>query len=273
MKLSMYTCHAHDMFPHDFSAGLRHYRDLGVTGGVFLQFELKATPFETYCDLLEDAGLSLDGFVSTCNIAAFDDATREAEFETLSAQVDLAKKRGIPLVMIAPHVTEAKNDEELHLMREYMISSYNRIIESAGSVKIAIENYSLPTRADSKLSDLRYIFDRVPNLGFVLDTGNFHCVHEDARTAYEVLGDRMVQIHCKDWIYDENGWLNREGLPTINGVTLGEGFIPLSEILSRASLDHPDIPMILEDNSNNLTREGLDRSVEFLKQFVGGGDK
>ena len=270
MKLSMYTCHAHAMFPNDFPAGLRHYRDLGVTGGVFLQFELKTTPFEPYCDHLEEAGFSLDGFVSTCNVASFDDAIRASEFEKLALQVDLAKKRGIPLVMIAPAVLDAANEEELLLMREHMVSSYNRIIESAGNVRIAIENYSLATRADSKISDLRYIFDRVPKLGFVLDTGNFHCVHEDARDAYEVLGDRLVQIHCKDWIYDENGWLNREGLPTINGTTLGEGFIPLAEILTRASLDHPDITMILEDNSNNLTRAGLDRSVEFLKQFTGG---
>lgn len=261
------------MIPPDFSLALRHYHNLGVTGGVFLQSELKEIPFDRYCDYLQEAELDLDGFVSTCNIASFDEAVRSQQFDLLKKQIDQAANRALPLVMIAPAVEAAKNAEELHQMREHMVSAYNRIIEYArgSNIRITVENYSLPTRADSRISDLRYLFDQVPELGFVLDTGNFHCVHEDARQAYEILGDRIVQIHCKDWIYDEGGWLKRDGLPMINGVTLGEGFIPLFEILERAAREKPEITMVLEDNSNNLTREGLDRSVEFLKQFTKGG--
>lgn len=274
MKLSMYTCHARDVFPPDFAAALRRYRDLGVQGGVFLQSELKKIPFHRYCDYLEDAGLSLDGFVSQCNVASFDENTRIDQMALLKGQIDHAAKRGMPLVMIAPAVEEAATTEERLIMREHMVESYNAIIDYArgSGIRITVENFSLPTRADSFTEDLRYLFDNVPELGFVLDTGNFYCVHEDVLDAYEKLGDRLVQIHCKDWIHDENGWLKREGLPMINGVTLGEGLMPLAQVLERAKVDHPDVVMMLEDNSNNLTLEGLDRSVEFLKQFMEGGN-
>lgn len=268
MKLSFYSTHVLDLnFPSPQEA-LKFATDRGVAGAVFLENELARRPFHEYCDLLDAAGLQKDGFVSLQNVAAVDAVEKNAAMDAVKHQVDSLEARGIPLLMIAPRVTLAKNRAELLSMRSRMAEAYTQIIEYArgSGITLAIENYSLTTRADSRISDLRWLFDQVPDLRFVLDTGNFYCVREDVLSAYDQLSDKLVQVHCKDWRIDEYGYMMRELLPRFNGCPLGEGVIPLTELLDRIARDMPDCNIMYEDNSDCLTPDWVDRSLAFLRK-------
>ena len=181
--------------------------------------------------------------------------------------IDSMSKLGFSMIMLAPDVVPANNDDELKKMQERLLNGFVNIVEYAkdSGIKVTIENQSTLSRADSKMSDIRDILNCVPELGFVLDTGNFFCIKEDVSEAYNLLSDRIVHVHAKDWQYDENGFYEREGLPRFKGVALGSGMIPLSRIFSKLREDGYKGKINLEVNSPEITLDVLDISAEFLR--------
>lgn len=269
MNLSMYTAYANSKVFPSFSDGLRHFYGKGVRYGAFLDAELSQIPFHRYCDYLEDAGLQLDAFISTLDVVSFNEEKRKDNMSRLKEQIDLMEKRGIPILMIAPSVTAAKSEADRLWMRELMVESYSAAIDYAADsgVQVAVENFSLLTRSDSRMEDLRYLFDCVPKLGFVIDSGNFFCIGEDVLAAYELLRDRIIHAHFKDWAWDPFGDVVRENMPRFTGVALGQGVLPLRELAQRLRQDKPELNVVLEINGK-LTKQCLDDSVDFLTEVL-----
>ncbi len=266
MNVSMYTGYA---FRHDLGApveALRHFYDKGVRYGDMIDNEFTARPMDVYAGYLTEAGLGLSAVVSMLDIANFDASTREANMANVKAEIDLMHKLGIPRLMPAPSVKDARSLDEFERMRELMIEGFSELVDYAkgSGIHVMIENQSSHVRADSKIADLRVILDAVPGLGFVLDSGNFYCVGEDVLEAYEKLGDRMTHMHCKDWHPDPFGPYVRENLPRINGTAIGDGVLPLRELFARLRADDSQVNVVLEINSSRTNLEMLDRSAEFL---------
>lgn len=114
--------------------------------------------------------------------------------------------------------------------------------------------------------DIRKILDAVSALGYVLDAGNFFCVGENVLTAYELLKDRLVHAHFKDWKWDLFGCEIRENMPRFNGTTLGEGLLPLYELAQLMKKDGYDGSVVLEFNACRITEKMLDDSAKFLQE-------
>ena len=269
MNISMYTTYANSRAFPSFSDGLRHFYEKGVRYGAFLDVELQQIPFHRYCDYLEDAGLQLDAFISTLDVVSFNEEKRKDNMARLKEQMDLMEKRKIPILMIAPSVTAAKSEEERLRMRDAMVESYSAAIDYAegSGIQVAVENFSLLTRSDSRMEDLRYLFDCVPKLGFVLDSGNFFCIGEDVLQAYELLSDRIIHAHFKDWGWDPYGEVVRENMPRFTGTALGQGVLPLRELAQRLRQDKPELNVVLEINGK-LSKQCLDDSVDFLAEVL-----
>ena len=136
-------------------------------------------------------------------------------------------------------------------------------------MSVTIENQSLPSRPDSRISDIRYILDNLPELRLVLASGNFFCVGEDVIEAYTALSDRMIHAHVKDWRFSPTGAMSRENIPRFEGCAIGDGILPLAELFDKLRADKYDGNLVLEVNACDITREVLDRSCDYLVKQIG----
>jgi len=267
MEISMYTVYA---LKQNFSSpveALSHFYKKGVRYADIVDDELDEYPLDLYCKYLDEVGIKPNALVSMLDIASSDINLRNENLSKVKKYIDQMNKLGFSIIMLAPDVVPAKNENELQKMQERLLNGFINITEYArnSGIKVTIENQSLLTRADSKMSDIYDIMNCIPELGFVFDTGNFFCIKEDVMDAYDLLSDRIVHIHAKDWKYDINGFYQREGLPRFSGTALGTGIIPLKEIITRLKGDGYEGKINLEVNSPGIDLETLDISADFLR--------
>lgn len=270
MELSMYTVYA---LKQNFSSpveALSHFYKKGIRYADIVDQELEKYPMELYCQYVNEAGLKPNSLVSMLDIASADESVREKNLSAVKGYIDKMEKLGFSILMTAPDVVPAKDEDELKRMQERMLKGFLCLAEYAkgSGIRITIENQSTLTRADSRMQDVSDILNCVPELGFVLDTGNFFCVREDVMEAYNLLSDRIVHVHAKDWNYDINGSYEREGLPRFSGIAIGEGILPLKEVFSRLKADGYDGKVNLEVNMPEISLETLDRSADFLRSEI-----
>lgn len=142
------------------------------------------------------------------------------------------------------------------------------------NVKIAIENHG-----DLFLEDLMYLMDLSDNLGICYDSGNFAITGENPLEAVGLLGERILMTHikdvCDDWKYPGAEAFKTMGAP-VHFCPLGEGFLPIREILHGILSLKPDINITLEICSpilKNINGESLLlfeennvlKSIDFIK--------
>ncbi len=269
MEISMYTSYAFNCGFKSPVDAFRHFYDRGVKYGDILDCELKEYPLNDYCSYLREAGIVPDAVVSIRNIASFDKEKRTQCLSEVKGLIDDMEKQNIPFLMLAPSVEIPQNREEYQKLRELLVESFAHITQySDGAITVAIENQSIPSRPDSRIEDIRYILDCLPNLGFVLDTGNFFCVEDDAVKACDVLSDRLLRIHAKDWQLDKFGSFVRENIPRFEGVALGKGMIPLKDIMAKLRSTSHQGKAVVEINARNVTLDMIDESIDFLRNEI-----
>ncbi len=270
MKMSMYVAYALGKYKEGvFNSAveaLKYFYDKGIRYGTVCNDEYEGHQLKEYVDLLKEAGLETDSYVTIVNTASFDKNERRKNIDIVKKDIDQMEKIGIPFLMVAPSVELVDTDEELHKMREILVESFAEITEysKGAGIVTTLENQSLIRRADSTIKDVKYILDAVPDLRYVLDAGNFFCVREDALEAYEILKDKIVLAHYKDWAYVESGGFTRENMKNFDGVPFGKGEVPLAEISKRLVRDGFDISVLLEYNAMSKTIDQLGESAEFM---------
>ncbi len=269
MKLSMYTGYIRNAGFSDFEEGLSYMYTQGIRYGDIVDAELNEIPLFLYVEYLRACGMEPNALVATKNITAKNAKVRRRNMAELKGYIDLMNKYGIPYLMPAPSVKDAKSKDEFYALREIMIESLNELTEYAkgSGVKICMENQSVTTRPDSKIEDISYILSGVPNLLYTLDAGNFYCVGDDVLKAYDLFSGRMVYAHFKDWTEDKYGSFVRENMPRFDGCVLGSGVIPLETLASKMKQDGFDVCITLEINSSSITPEKLADSAKFLRDI------
>ena len=268
IDISMYTRYIWGL---DFSSpedALRHFSNKGVHYADIVDGELEEVPLHRYCSYLAEADMEPGALVTMCNIADFSKSERIKNIATVKGYIDRMEKFGIEVLMLSPMINLAKNPEEFCQLRDIMIESFGKITHYAKSsgITVAIENRSDLTRPDSKTEDVRFILDNVPDLKLVFDTGNFFCVNEDVLSAYQKLSDKIARVHVKDWKTDPFGTFVREYIPRFNGVALGDGEIPLKELIALLKRDEYSGKAVIEIDASQVTSEMLGKSADFLRQ-------
>jgi len=275
MKVSFFSiCAIYHMDEGRFQTeaeAFAHFKKLGMDSGDLFASDLGRYPMPYYVKLLNDAGLDADCLITTENIAAREPREREINRVKVKEQLIQMERCGIEKMMIAPSLEHPLNMGEYEKIRDLMIEGLNEMVAFSKGTKaqVTIENLSSVTRPDSRMQDLRYILDNVPGLGFVLDSANFFCIGEDVLQAYELLKDRTVHAHMKDWKWDPFGDLVRENLPRFRGCALGEGDVPLRQLIRNMKQDGYDGSLVIEVNSP-ITWEEYDSCVGFLKEQIEG---
>lgn len=270
-SISLYSVHARKLEDfHDFDAALRLYHEKGIAAVDFLESELVGTTLKDYYGRMTASGMGVTCFVATSDFITAKGAALKENTAKVKGFIDTLSELGVGKIMLAPMVTSADTEEEFYAQREMMVEGYGAMAEYAkgSGVKVTIENQSVAQRADSYIRDCKYIIDAVPELGFVLDTGNFYCVKDDVLEAYEVMKDRIVHCHVKDWEAHDYGRIIRSYLPPLRSSEMGKGVIPLDTLLNRMKADGYDGTLLLEINGRPIFKDLLDQSADYLLSFV-----
>lgn len=270
MNLSMYTQYARHLsnFESDVDA-FKFFYGLGIRYGDILSSEFKVLSLEEYSKRLNEAGILVGSVVSLHETPSFTPSTAKAARDEVHSLIDRMEKLEIPKLMVAPKVDLVLCSDDFKRLRENMVEAYADAVEYAtgAGIKVMIENQSITTRPDSRMRDIKYLLDTVPELYFTLDTGNFFCVKEDAFLAYELFHEKTIHAHVKDWAYNTYGSFTRPDMPSFEGVAIGDGVLPNKEILSKMKEYGFDGNLNLEINSRRITYEKLVRSAEFLVKY------
>jgi len=268
MNLSIFASYVMNrVFPTP-EIGLGHMYGQGVRCADISEGLLPTYPLHMQVEYFKDAGLKPECLITTLDIATKDAQTIRKNIALMKGYIDQLEKLGIPLIMPAPSVIYAQDQEAFDTMQETLTESLAILTEYAkgSGVTVCIENQSSATRADSSMHDIKKILDTVPDLGFVLDSGNFFCIGEDVLEAYELLKDRLVHAHFKDWEWNRFGRELRENMPRFGGTTIGAGLLPLHELVQRMKRDGYEGSVALEFNACPITEKMLDDSAEFLRE-------
>lgn len=270
MNLSMYDAYAFWLNYENNEDAFRHFYEKGVQYIDIIDMNDELTqmfPLHLRCNQIRDGGLIPQALVTVHNIASHNKNERERNMALLKGHIDQMSRLGIPVLMSAPAVASACSTDEFKRTQELLIKGFAEACEYAegSGISVVIENQSSLLRPDSKIEDIQYILDAVPELGFVLDMGNFFCIGEDVLKAYDIFKDKIVRCHCKDWAFNPYGVFLRENMPRFEGVVLGDGVLPLKELFEKFRNDKLDCSVVLEINAQKVSLNMLDRSIEFLR--------
>lgn len=249
--------------------GFTYISEKGVKCADISEGWLPTYSIRQHIEMFNAAGITAKSLITHPDIVTSETRVKRKNLDTIKEYIDQLEKFNIPFIMVAPKVAFARNREEFDDMREKMIESLADITEYAkgSGVKITIENQSGALRADTYMHDIRKILDAIPELGYVFDAGNFFFVDDDAIEAYELLRDRMVHAHFKDWKWDAYGSYIKENSPRFTGTALGEGgLVPLRELAGRMCRDKYDGSVIIEINAP-ITPNDLGNSAKFLAEI------
>lgn len=267
MNVSIYTIQVRRLIDGPGpEASLKRYYDMGIVAGDVVESELADLTLKEHGEYIRGSGMEFGTFVATADIVTAPGKALEDNRAKVKGYIDELDRLGVHRIMLAPNVINAESPEEFYAMREKMVEAFGSMVDYArgSGVKVTIENQSVAQRADSFIKDCKYIIDQLPDLGFVFDTGNFHCVRDDVLAAWDVLGDRSVHCHAKDWEYYDYGRIIRSYMPPLRSSVMGEGILPLKELFTKMKADGYDGSVVLEVNGRPFTTEVLDKSADFL---------
>lgn len=248
-------------FEHCYKTGIRY--------GDMLRF-MEEYPLHLHCDLLRSSGIEPECLIDCFGITDFDVNVRKAEVASAKEKIDVLSKLNVPLMMLVPKIVCVRSEEESKRHLELMIESFSELCRYAegSGVTITFENQSEPRRPDSYAENIKTVLNAVDGLMYVFDSGNYFCVKRDTLQAYEMLKDRIVHIHAKDWTYSPYGDFASADLPRYKGAPLGCGVVPLAEIAEKAKADNYKGSAVVEINSP-FRWEEFDASAMFLADKFG----
>ena len=203
---------------------------------------------EAYPRLLKDNGLSAPVIDVMCNLVHADETQKRQGRDDLRRGLDVCQALGASIAHVAGHrlvpgVTPAAGRK---MIAEGLAEAADAA-RDAGLV-LAIEDFNpspdLICTAEDCLDIMRLSGDVVR---FVFDTGNFIAVGQRADEVLDLVADRVVHCHFKDFAMDpeaKNGY---------RGCDLGEGVIPNAAVAVRLAARGYDGWVALETRGRDDT--------------------
>lgn len=214
--------------------------------------------------LLQQAGLQV-----SC-VYEFYEMEHRDEGEKAKRHLDTAGKAKAERILVVPGFF---SQEEAHSFKE-CVADYNKtaaflnknekalrmaeglsFIAEKGAdagVYVTVEDFDDTGSPLSCVNGMRWFFERIPQLKGTFDTGNFIIQREDVLTAWELLKEKIVHIHCKD--------------RGIQPLAVGDGYIPMREILERVQKIHYGGYLAIEHFDAADQETCMRKSAAFLKR-------
>lgn len=216
---------------------------------------------------LDDRGIQTSSVYHVANCDEILGTGRAALADDLKYQLDRCAFMETKMLMSVPGNSDGMAFADC---RRRMLEYFNLAAELAkpyGILAVA-ENYSRPWRTFATVQDVAWYLEQLPQLGFVLDTGNFWFTGSDALEACRRFVDRIVHVHIKDMknvavdpprSYDGRGF---------DSVAIGSGDTPIRPILECLRSHGYAGTLSIEISSPVGLEEKLARSVRYLKNWT-----
>ena len=97
-------------------------------------------------------------------------------------------------------------------------------------VALTVEDYGGNNTLTSYLSQIEWLLHSVPDLRVTFDTGNFYLNQDDPLYALDILREKTVHVHCKDYLFepkrDDKNFSN-----TAIAAAVGDGDSPMRQMV------------------------------------------
>ena len=192
---------------------------------------------------------------------------REALKDELKRQLEVCAFFGSPIIMAVPCCVETPTPERV---KEKM-AEYFRVcaeLSQKYGIKTVAENYSTPKYTFATIEDTEWYLNALPEVDFVLDTGNYFFTYSDPLSACERFLPRIAHVHAKDIKeMNENPYAVLLGRG-YDSVAVGEGDVPIYEIVNKLKSSGYRGAFSIEISSMLDLAGKMRRSIDNLKSLI-----
>lgn len=259
----------------DFERALDCVREYGLDAVDLTPAQTAGRTAKEMKALMDKKGVRVGGSHCVLPIASPDPQIHAQAVKDAEAFLHTLAVLGSTRCMVVPGALDVCVDlEQKPLYREQILRGLPALVKTGRElgIRVNIENFSQPKTPFSTIEECSFLLDRVEGLSFCFDMGNFIYMDIDPLSAYDALGSRTVSLHLKDVRSQvekdgETGSISPSGR-YLYPCDLGEGQIPVRELLRRFKRDGFDGPVTLELFSLKGSYEQFDRTFRENIQTV-----
>ena len=177
--------------------------------------------------------------------------------EQMEQALSFISDKGLEKVLLIPgFMTEEFSEEDWNVMIG-RIRTFTLKAAEAGC-EVLLEDFDNLSSPCSNIERLGRIFDAVPEIGHVFDSGNYLFSGEDALEALDKFLPRIKHVHLKDRVATEN-----MACPAV-----GEGCIPIREAVQTLKTNGYNGWLTVEFYGSRHMLEDAEKSITNLKQYT-----
>lgn len=216
---------------------------------------------------IETNGAKIGNLYFKNDITSIEDDTIENMLNITEKKIEQCKRINCPLLM---PVVKIKSKEVLQTLdyEEKIVEYFNKASALAipYGVKIVFENSSLPSINSFSIEDVVLMLNKTKDVGYILDTGNFWFLDEDASSVIKSYANRIENVHIKDILpFDEEHF--KETSQYVEFSALGSGDIKIEKIINLLKEYRFNNGITIELNGYEKGYEKLISSLKFLKSI------
>ena len=232
MKKSIFLAHVKDAAQQQggtLEEYLKKARELGYEGLECDYSDLENDP-AGFAAMLAEADLQI------ASVPHWFDFPKGVDPEYISTVVKNVAVAGGKKILAIPSFLDEKYPNAL----EDMVKGLKILCQAAAEfgIIVSLEDFDNIQSPCATVEGLDWFFERVPELGFNLDTGNFLYAEQDVLAATRQFAGRLTHIHLKDRretaVYEgQQPQYSIKGRPMYS-CPVGQGGIPMKELLAMA---------------------------------------
>lgn len=229
MKFSLMTYTVAPQWPGGCQS-LTAMADFAVELG-FEALELSAgnlgeTSVAEFGAICKDRGLAVSSINGGCTLSTPDDSEFQQGLDQGKYYADMAAELDCAVIMPLPGFADDLDDKPR--AAERIAEGLRVLVDYAAErgVFVTLEDFPNALAPNASIAEVRWLMENVPGLRLTYDNGNWMIGGDDPLTALQLLGNYVINAHCKDWELDPDQ--SRMQLPDgrfIRGGKHGQGLI------------------------------------------------
>ncbi|MBQ8640218.1 MAG: sugar phosphate isomerase/epimerase [Lachnospiraceae bacterium] len=165
-------------------------------------------------------------------------------------------------------------DVDRETVCQRMVQPLTHLVACAAQkgISVVMEDFDSTESPIATSKGMKWFADRIPGLFYTFDCGNFYYSGEEELSAFDVLRDKILHVHCKDRalapLHGEAPLLCPTGA-RIYPSPFGSGVIKTGEIMKRLKEIGYDDYLVIEHFGAANQMEYMLNSAKWLKEWIG----
>ncbi len=239
--------------------------DIGITG---LDISNQAINNESLANLeiLRECGMHINSLPAYCDFIHNKDTAVADEI------LELALKLKTDKILVIPGFLKDGDDRKSAMECAVAPTKYLCEIAKEKGILVGIEDYDNVGVTLLNSDEMLWFLDRVPDLCCFFDTGNFFYCDENTIDAYNKLKHRIKgHVHLKDRARSPvvtQSFSNTQNGGKMYPCAIGEGEIPIKEILLDLVANGYDDCLTIEIYNSETMLSDIEKSIEYVKSIL-----